>query len=227
MKGSSMKKLLLITGPQGSGNHLFSKVLAVHPEVYGWKALNETYWIVHDQEPFNKYWVDPTEWDRADFGDYQYAVVSNSVPYVQNGNTQNPPFEEFIAGAERAGWTVQVAIIGRDINILEAQQKRLRRAVTLPHMMDAVETLEKYDPDYISHELLCLYKQKYLKKLSKQLDFPIAYDAPIIDEILKDNANAKYVNAVTETDLDREITRQLAATSVEGTEWYNRIHNNG
>ena len=35
------KKLLIITGPQGSGNHLFSRILSTHPEVGGWKSLLE------------------------------------------------------------------------------------------------------------------------------------------------------------------------------------------
>ena len=99
-----MKKLLLVTGPQGSGNHLYSKLLALHPDVYGWKALNETYWIGHDQEPFNKFWADPSLWTTTDFGHYQYAFTSISVPYVQNGVTVVPNFKQFIAGAESAGW---------------------------------------------------------------------------------------------------------------------------
>jgi hypothetical protein len=46
-----MKKLLIITGPQGSGNHMWSKILALHPAVNGWSALLEEYWIPHDREP--------------------------------------------------------------------------------------------------------------------------------------------------------------------------------
>jgi hypothetical protein len=70
--------------------------------------------------------------------------------------------------------------------------------------------------------MLCLYKQNYLKYLAKVLDFPIAYDDPMVDEILKDNANAKYVSAVDKTDLDRIVEKGLAATSKPGTEWYGR-----
>ena len=32
-----MAKILIITGPQGSGNHLYSKIFAMHPLVNGWK----------------------------------------------------------------------------------------------------------------------------------------------------------------------------------------------
>lgn len=216
------KTLLLITGPQGSGNHLYSKIFALHPLVFGWKDLNDTYWISHDQEPFNQFWLDPTEWDRADFGSYQYACASISVPYVQAGTTMIPPFAEFMAAAARNGWHVQVAIIGRDINILQAQQQRLRSRVTLPLMLEVLDRdLGHLNPDYISHEMLCLYQGRYLRYLSEILDFPIAWDDPRVADILKDNANAKYVQPVTaRTPLDAVAVAAMARTARPGTEWY-------
>jgi hypothetical protein len=214
-----MKKLILIAGPQGSGNHLFSKLLALHPAVGGWKELNETYWIVHDQEPFNKFWVNPELWKTTDFGNYQYAFASISVPYVQNGVTQVPDFETFIAGAESAGWTVQVVVIGRDANILQAQQQRLRKKVTLPMMLDTLKLLDRYDPVYISQELVYLYGSDYLKSMSKLLDFPIDYDNPMVAEILKENANKKYIQYLEDTELDHLVTKLLAETARPGTEW--------
>lgn len=218
-----MKKLLLVTGPQGSGNHMFSKLLALHPAVYGWKALNETYWIGHDQEPFNKFWADSSLWATTDFGNYQYAFASISVPYVQNGVTVVPDFKRFIAGARSAGWAVEVAVIGRDVNILEEQQTRLRKRVTIPDMMNALNTeFNDLPVHYISHELVFLYKQHYLKNLSRMLDFPIAYDSIEVDNILKDNANAKYIHYVENTQLDQLVTACLASTAQPGTEWYNR-----
>jgi hypothetical protein len=217
-----MKKLVLIAGPQGSGNHLYSKLLALHPDVWGWKELNETYWIVHDQEPFNKFWVNPELWKTADFGNFNYAFASISVPYVQNGVTQVPDFETFIAGAESAGWTVQVVIIGRDSNILEAQQTRLRKKVTLPMMLDALKILDQYNPIYISHELVYLYDRAYLKSLSRLLDFPIDYDNPLVKEILKENSNKKYIQYLEDTELDHLVTQLLAKTSKPGTEWDQR-----
>ena len=217
-----MKKMILIAGPQGSGNHLYSKLLALHPKVWGWKELNETYWIVHDQEPFNKFWVDPDLWKTTDFGDFQYAFASISVPYVQNGVTQVPDFATFIAGAESAGWTVQVVVIGRDTNILEAQQKRLRKKVTLPMMLDTLRILDQYDPIYISHELVYLYDRAYLKSLSRLLDFPIDYDHPLVAEILKENSNKKYIQYLEDNELDQLVTRLLAETARPGTEWDQR-----
>jgi hypothetical protein len=217
-----MKKLVLIAGPQGSGNHLYSKLLALHPDVWGWKELNETYWIVHDQEPFNKFWVDPELWKITDFGDFNYAFASISVPYVQNGVTQVPDFETFVAGAESAGWSVQVVIIGRDANILEAQQQRLRKKVTLPQMLDTLKILDRYDPVYISQELVYLYGSQYLKSLSRILDFPIDYNNPMVTEILKENANKKYVQYLEDTELDHLVTKLLAETARPGTEWHQR-----
>ena len=34
------KKLLIITGPQGSGNHLVSRLFSLHDDVGGWKELS-------------------------------------------------------------------------------------------------------------------------------------------------------------------------------------------
>lgn len=218
-----MKKLILMTGPQGSGNHLYSKLFALHPEVWGWKELNETYWIGHDQEPFNKFWVNPELWKTTDFGDFKYAFASISVPYVQNGVTVTPDFESFIKGAESAGWNVQVVIIGRDINIIEAQQQRLRKKVTLPSMLEALEKLTaQCEPIYISHELVYLYGPSYLKSLSRLLDFPIDYNNPLVADILKENSNKKYVKYLEEVELDKLVTKILASTAIEGSEWHQR-----
>ena len=54
-----MKKLLIVTGPQGSGNHLFSRLLSLHPAVEGWTEILDQYWVPSDQEPFAEYWVTP------------------------------------------------------------------------------------------------------------------------------------------------------------------------
>ena len=54
-----MKKLLIVTGPQGSGNHLFSRLLSLHPAVEGWTEMLDQYWVPSDQEPFAEYWVTP------------------------------------------------------------------------------------------------------------------------------------------------------------------------
>ena len=55
------KKLLIVTGPQGSGNHLFARLLSAHPMVKGWDSLKDNYWVPSDEEPFARYWVYPDE----------------------------------------------------------------------------------------------------------------------------------------------------------------------
>lgn len=218
-----MKRLLLITGPQGSGNHMFSKIFALHPDVYGWKKLNETYWIGHDQEPFNPLWVNPQGWPTHDFGDYQWAVASISCPYVQQGVTVIPDYDVFIDGARRAGWLVQIAVIGRDVNVLAHQQKRLRSRHTFPSMLENLDQrLAKYDPDFISHELSVLYRGQYLRQVSKMLDFPVAWYDPRVDEILAENANGKYFHPVDHHWVDDLAIQGLASTARPGTEWYQR-----
>ena len=42
-----MAKMLILTGPQGAGNHLWSKILSLNYEVYGWKCLLDNYWEAH------------------------------------------------------------------------------------------------------------------------------------------------------------------------------------
>ena len=46
-----MKKLLIVTGPQGSGNHLFARLFSLHENVIGWEKLHEKYWVPSAQEP--------------------------------------------------------------------------------------------------------------------------------------------------------------------------------
>jgi len=41
------KRLLVVTGPQGSGNHMWSKIFSESPQVQGWKELTQEYWVGH------------------------------------------------------------------------------------------------------------------------------------------------------------------------------------
>ena len=60
--GKELKPVLTImTGPQGSGNHLFSKALGHNNDIFVWPSLQEKYWEGHDLEPFAEYWKDPTK----------------------------------------------------------------------------------------------------------------------------------------------------------------------
>ena len=55
--------LTIMTGTQGSGNHLFSKALGQNKNIFVWPSLQEKYWEGHDLEPFAEYWKDPEKFD--------------------------------------------------------------------------------------------------------------------------------------------------------------------
>jgi len=65
--------MLILTGPQGAGNHLWSKIFSLHPEVYGWKTLLDNYWEAHRfAEPFAQHWKDHSllstfDWTQSDY----------------------------------------------------------------------------------------------------------------------------------------------------------------
>lgn len=205
-----MSRLLIITGPQGSGNHVFSKCFAVHEDVYGWKSLLNTYWEGHHHEPFADAWNNPELLNSFDWTQNEYYVTSVSCPYFANQQPVIPQYEKFIKVAEQYVDNVDVAIIGRDQNILQYQQERVRGKHTTPLALDHFNWLiENTQCTFISQELLYLYKQRYLEQISRDLDWPIAYWDPEIDEILKQDANKKYIKDVHEYWLDFEVHRAV------------------
>jgi len=190
------KTLLIITGPQGSGNHLWSKIFALHPDVYAWHALLHEYWIGHDQEPFAEYWEDPDRLKEFDWDKCEYFVTSVSAPYMLNGERTVPNIVRFAATAMGLGICVKIAIIGRDRNILSYQQTRVRGDVTYDIALTEYERLRTWSPVFLSYELLHLYGNLYLQQISKQLEFPIDLDHPRLNNILVDDTNSKYFNPV-------------------------------
>ena len=192
-----MKRLLIITGPQGSGNHVWSKIFALHPTVYGWKELNQTYWIGHDQEPFAECWQDTTKLKEFDWSQSDHYVTSVSCPYMNNGERTMPNLISFAAQAMGCGINVRFAIIGRDRNILNFQETRVRGEPTYDLAVEQYQKLATWSPAYLSYELLQLYSTDYLRQLSILLEFPIDYNNVQIDEILQDDTNQKYFQPVT------------------------------
>jgi len=187
------RKLLVLLGPQGSGNHMFSKLFALHPDVFGWQQLTEQYWLRHEFEPFNRVWQDPAHWDSIKI-DQAFAVTSCSVPCVVDRQHQVPNVSGFLAAANANGWQPTVAVIGRDLNILQHQQQRVRGEVTVHRFMQQLDSITAAWPTtFISHELVVLYGARYLRELSERLAFPVAWDDPRVEEILAVNANANYV----------------------------------
>ena len=182
--------LLILTGPQGSGNHLFSKIFSYHKDVYGWAQLYDQEWVGHDQEVFQPYWLEPRRLKEFDWTQSQYYVTSISCPFVLNKKFAWPKYHTFIKHAKKYA-NVKVAILGRDKNILKQQQLRVRKG-----KHTAIVALQNLalinDPFYISQELFFLYGIKYIKSLSKQLDFPIS-TGPYVESLLKFEANSKYV----------------------------------
>jgi hypothetical protein len=191
-----MKKLLIFTGPQGSGNHLWSKIFALHPEVDSWSALLDNYWIPHDQEPFADCWRDPALLKTRDWSKKDYYVTSISCPYIDDTRWAIPNIVSFATQATGCGLQVKIAIIGRDQNIIGHQETRVRGQPTFEVARENYEKLESWNPVYLSYELLHLYKDAYLRQISKTLEFPIAHTDARLPEILKDDTNQKYIHPI-------------------------------
>ena len=203
------KRMLIMTGPQGSGNHLFSKIFALHDEVYGWESLLYTYWEGHHHEPFAEMWNDPELLDAFDWSCADYFVTSVSCPFVSNGKPIVPDYRNFIRYASRHV-DVQLAIIGRDQNILQAQQTRVRGEHTTSQALDAIKKLiHMWPTNFLSQELLYLYKESYLASLAKDMNWPICWWEKEIDNILTEDANKKYISPVKEHWLDNEVKKAI------------------
>ncbi len=105
---------------------------------------------------------------------------------------------QFCINAQLCGVKTKILVIGRDQTILKNQQNRIREESTVRHFLDQLPDFEK--PTYLSYELLYLYKQEYLKSLD--VGFPIAWYDKRVNEILEQDANAKYINYVEHNNLD-------------------------
>ena len=190
--------MLILTGPQGAGNHLWSKVFSQHSDVYGWKSLLENYWEPHrTTEPFAKYWRDTELLDDFDWTQSDYYVTSISVPLgIPNDDVNplwTPDLEQFKNKVESLGIQTQFAVVGRDQNILREQQTRIRSKSTLPLFLEQMPK----QPVFLSYELLYLYKDRYVETL----DVNIPVDSNV-EHLLVEDANNKYVHSVESSELD-------------------------
>jgi len=198
-----MAKMLILTGPQGAGNHLWSKIFSLHTEVYGWKSLLENYWESHRfAEPFAKYWRDPSLLKEFNWNQSNYYFTSISCPLgIINSDVNpvwNPNIMEFADAVKDCGVDIEFAVIGRDQSILHNQQTRIRTQPTLPMFLEQLKKIP--DPIFLSYELLYLYRQEYLKTLS--FSIPIAWNDPNVNSILEDDANSKYIHDIAYNELD-------------------------
>ena len=197
------KKMLILTGPQGAGNHLWSKIFSLHPEVYGWKTLLDNYWEAHRfAEPFARYWRDPSLLKDFNWGLSDYYFTSISCPLGIIGSDVNPVWSpdvmSFAGAVKDCGVDVEFAVIGRDQTILNHQQTRIRTQPTLDMFVEQLKTIP--NPTFLSYELLYLYRQEYLKTLT--FSIPVAWNDPGIDTILENDSNLKYIHYVDEYVLD-------------------------
>ena len=203
-----MKKLLIITGPQGSGNHFFSRVLSTHPEVGGWKSLLDKYWVPSDEEPFAEFWVHPERLTAAHFDGFDYWLANVSCPFFYDGVRYMPNILEVAERAKELGVDVSIAIIVRDKTINTEQQQRVRKEVTLPLAQDYYYNVllnSNFPIHFLDTEAFFLHKQHYLKWVCKLLDFPVDYTNPDIFKFIADDPNAKYVKYVDEYWLDEQV----------------------
>ena len=192
------KQMLILTGPQGAGNHLWSKVFSQHSDVYGWKSLLENYWEPHRKsEPFAQHWRNPELLDDFDWTQSDYYVTSISVPLgIPNDDVNplwTPDLEQFKNKVESLGIQTRFAVVGRDQNILREQQTRIRSESTLPLFLEQMPKA----PVFLSYELLYLYKDQYVETL----DVNIPVDSNV-GHLLVDDANSKYVHGVVSSELD-------------------------
>jgi len=203
-----MKKLLIITGPQGSGNHLFSRVLSQHPAVAGWDEMLSNYWVPSDQEPFAEYWVDPSKLEKSHFDDRDYHLANVSCPFFFDGVRHVP---DIVGVAQRAASFdihVQIAIIVRDQNINQLQQLRVRKEHTTPIAQKYYyETLipSGIPVHFLDHEAFFLHREHYMKWVGQITKFPVETDKEKLSEFITEDANHKYVKYIDNHWLDDVI----------------------
>jgi hypothetical protein len=214
-----MKKLLIITGPQGSGNHLFSRVFSTHPDVGGWKSLLDKYWVPSDEEPFAEYWVYPERLTAQQFEGKDYWLANVSCPFFYDGTRYVPKILEVAEQATALNIDVQIAIIVRDQNINAEQQLRVRKTVTTPMAQEYYYNhllTSDFPVHFLDNEAFFLHKQHYLKWVGKLLGFPVDHANPDILKFISEDPNKKYVKHVDEYWLDEQVWRGIQPKSVRG-----------
>jgi hypothetical protein len=204
-----VKKLLILTGPQGAGNHLFAKCFIHSSLIGGWQELTSKYWAGHHTEHFFPVWSGARALSLTDFKDYDYWVTSISVPYIDNNKEQIPDVVNFVKQATELGIDIQIGIITRDKNILELQQSRVRGKSTLDKFMSVLNSIDqaKLSYHFLSHESLVLHELRYVNYLNKLFNFPT-----ISKYELNSNANKKYIKYVDKYWLDDEVKKACTAS---------------
>ena len=212
-----MTNILVITGPQGTGNHVFSKVLSMHKDVYGWDQLLREYWVNHDAAPFKDIWREPEKIDSYFWKEPNY-VLSVSGPYIENidgvRHTIYPNYKEVLERLSKKG-NLMVGIIGRDQNITAQNQVRKRGVESFHNFLNKIEDLVEYKHTFLSVELLYMFRHQYVKSLNSVLNIPVDYTNEKLHYILNKDPNAKYVHYVEHSWLDKR--RNDVGSMVDGS----------
>jgi hypothetical protein len=171
----------------------------------------------------NEYWQEPSKLSELELDDRNKYVTSISCPYFKNKQPQIPNYANFVKHAKQKFDEVKMCVIGRDRDILEIQQTRVRGEHTTPMALEQFRNFDKTmcegigqyvgieNMQYISTELLYLYGGSYLKTLEKNLDFPVAWNhETLLIDYLKKNTNAKYIQDIEKGDFDDEVVKACA-----------------
>ena len=57
-------------------------------------------------------------------------------------------------------------------------------------------------PRFLSYELLYLYGKEYLQTVALDVNIPVAWNDPRLNDILAEDPNAKYIHSVDSNELD-------------------------
>jgi hypothetical protein len=210
-----MKKLLIITGPQGSGNHLFSRILSLHPEVSGWEELKDQYWVPSDQEPFAEYWVDPEKLSADKFANGEYFLANVSCPFFFDGVRYTPKILEVAKRARLFGVEVEIAVIVRDQNINQLQQLRVRKEHTTPIAQDYYYNIlipSGLPVHFLDHEAFFLHREHYINWVGRTLRFPVETNPEKLSRFITEDANHKYVKYIDNHWLDNVVLAGCQST---------------
>ena len=182
-------KVILLTGPQGSGNHLWSKVFTT------W--ADKEYWVGHKDEPHSGLWENMDSWREFPF--LSDTVISISIPYAVRGDTTFPDIKLWKQIMIDRDIDHKICAFTRDENINFLQNKRVRPE---NNYYKAVEYIKTLDVDcFLSTETLMLYQWKYVEQVCRHLQFSI--DKKDVD--FSQSFNEKYVKYVQEFDLDKKV----------------------
>jgi len=201
------KRLVIITGAQGSGNHLVSRLLSLHPGVQGWDKLLDEYWVPSDEEPLAKFFVEPEHLTSDDIS--KFTVCNVSYPFIYDGVKTYPKIRELAEKARSLGIDVTLLVVIRDAAINKLQQERVRGYVAYDEAIKYYSKLMSQDGflfkdmHFVSHETIFAMPNDYMRYLRDLLQFPILWHHA--KDHIDIPPNSKYVVPVDSYWLDEQV----------------------